>query len=213
MASSRIKLCGINSAVALEAALTGRASHAGLNFHPPSPRHVSSAEAAELARRAEGRIALVGVFVDPDDALLAQTLAAVPLAAVQLHGAESPQRAGQIRARFGLPVWKALAITTREDLDRTAAWPGAADFVLLDAKTPPGMPPGGMGLAFDWGLLNGWHPALPWGLAGGLSPANVAEAIHRTAAPLVDCASGVERAPGEKDPALIAAFCAAVLTA
>lgn len=210
MPAPKIKICGLSTAATLEAAIAARADHAGLNFYPPSPRYVAPGVAATLAAQAEGRIRRVGVFVDPDDALLAEVLAAVRLDALQFHGEESPGRLAQARARFGLPVWKALPISSHADLERATGFAGAADFVLLDAKTPKGTLPGGMGLSFDWSLLSNWKAPLPWGLAGGLSPANVAEAIAATGAPLVDCSSGVESAPGVKDPSLIAAFCEAV---
>ncbi|HAU6484269.1 TPA: phosphoribosylanthranilate isomerase, partial [Citrobacter freundii] len=117
------------------------------------------------------------------------------LNALQLHGSESPERVAQLRARFGKPVWKALPVASASDVARAAAYAGAADLILFDAKTPKGALPGGMGLAFDWSLLAGYRGALPWGLAGGLNPTNVAEAIARTGAPLVDTSSGVESAP------------------
>lgn len=204
-----IKICGITTPAALEAAIAGRASHTGFNFYAPSPRYAAPALAADLARQGEGRIARVGVFVDADDALLSEVLAAARLDALQFHGQESPQRVAQARRQFGLPVWKVLSVASRDDLAKAAAYAEAADFLLLDAKTPKGTLPGGMGLSFDWALLNGWKAPLPWGLAGGLSPRNVADAVRQTGAPLVDAASGIESAPGVKDPALIAAFCAA----
>lgn len=212
-ARTQIKICGINSTGSLEAAIAARASHAGFNFFPPSPRFAGPDLAAQLSQQAAGRIVRVGVFVDADDAFLAQTLAASPLDALQFHGAESPERVAQAKAHFGLPVWKVLSVSAREDLPRAQNYAGAADFLLLDAKTPKGTLPGGMGLSFDWSLLNGWQSPLPWGLAGGLSPSNVAEAVRRTQAPLVDTASGVESAPGVKDADLIAAFCQAARAA
>lgn len=212
-ARTQIKICGINSAGSLEAAIAARASHAGFNFFPPSPRFAAPDLARQLSQAAAGRIVRVGVFVDADDAFLAQTLAASPLDALQFHGAESPERVARAKAHFGLPVWKVLSVSAREDLPRAQNYAGAADFLLLDAKTPKGTLPGGMGLSFDWNLLNGWQSPLPWGLAGGLSPSNVAEAVRRTQAPLVDTASGVESAPGVKDAGLIAAFCEAARAA
>jgi len=212
-ARTQIKICGINSTGSLEAAIAARASHAGFNFFPPSPRFAGPDLAAQLSQQAAGRIVRVGVFVDADDAFLAQTLAASPLDALQFHGVESPERVAQAKAQFGLPVWKVLSVSAREDLPRAQNYAGAADFLLLDAKTPKGTLPGGMGLSFDWNLLNGWQSPLPWGLAGGLSPSNVAEAVRRTQAPLVDTASGVESAPGVKDAGLIAAFCQAARAA
>lgn len=212
-ARTQIKICGINSTGSLEAAIAARASHAGFNFFPPSPRFAGPDLAAQLSQQAAGRIVRVGVFVDADDAFLAETLAASPLDALQFHGAESPERVAQAKAQFGLPVWKVLSVSAREDLPRAQNYAGAADFLLLDAKTPKGTLPGGMGLSFDWNLLNGWQSPLPWGLAGGLSPSNVAEAVRRTQTPLVDTASGVESAPGVKDADLIAAFCQAARAA
>ncbi len=212
-ASTRIKICGINSSDSLGAVIAARASHVGFNFFPPSPRFAAPDLAATLSRQAADRIVRVGVFVDADDAFLAEILAAAPLDALQFHGKEIPERVAQAKARFGLPVWKVLSVSARDDLTRAAAYAGAADFLLLDAKTPKGTLPGGMGLSFDWNLLSGWKSPLPWGLAGGLSPSNVAEAVRQTGAPLVDTASGVESAPGVKDADLIAAFCAAAASA
>ncbi len=212
-AGTKIKICGINSTDSLEAAIAARASHIGFNFFPPSPRFAAPQLAAQLSQQAAGRVIRVGVFVDADDAFLTETLAASPLDALQFHGSESAERVAQAKARFGLPVWKVLSVSAREDLNRAESYAGAADFLLLDAKTPKGTLPGGMGLNFDWNLLSGWKSALPWGLAGGLSPNNVAEAVRKTGAPLVDTASGVESAPGVKDAGLIAAFCAAAISA
>lgn len=212
-ADTRIKICGINSPDSLEAAIAARASHVGFNFFPPSPRFAGQELAARLSRQAAGRILRVGVFVDADDAFLAETLAASPLDALQFHGSENAERVAQAKARFGLPVWRVLSISSREDLQRAAIFAEAADFLLLDAKTPRGTLPGGMGLSFDWNLLSGWKSPLPWGLAGGLSPSNVDDAIRTTGALLVDTASGVESAPGVKDASLIAAFCAAAASA
>ena len=210
MTTSAIKICGINTPAALDATIRARADHAGFVFFPKSPRNLSSAEAAALGARADGRIGKVGLFVDADDALLGEAVAAAGLTAIQLHGKEDASRAAQVRARFGLPVWKAIAVSSSEDLARANAYAGAVDLVLFDAKTPAGTLPGGMGLSFDWSLLSHWKGALPWGLAGGLHPGNVAEAIRRTRAPLVDASSGLETAPGVKDENLIAAFCSAV---
>ena len=208
-----IKICGIASPAALDAVIAARADHAGLVFFPPSPRNVSLADAAALGARAAGRIGRVGLFVDADDALLGDAVAAASLDAIQLHGKEPPERAAQLRARFGIPVWKALSIASADDVAKAAAYVGAVDLVLFDAKTPKGTLPGGMGLSFDWSLLSAWKAPCAWGLAGGLSADNVAEAVRRTGAPLIDASSGVESAPGVKDPDKIAAFCAAVRSA
>lgn len=210
MTDPAIKICGIASPAALDAVIAARADHAGLVFFPPSPRNVTLADAAALGARAAGRIGRVGLFVDADDALLADAVSAASLDAIQLHGKETPQRAAELRARFGIPVWKALSIASADDVARAAAYVGAVDLVLFDAKTPKGTLPGGMGLSFDWSLLTAWKAPCAWGLAGGLSADNVAEAVRLTGAPLVDASSGVESAPGVKDAGKIAAFCAAV---
>ena len=208
-----IKICGISTPDTLAAVIAARADYAGFNFHPPSPRYVSRCQAQVLAGQAVGRVKRVGLFVDAADAALADAVVTGALDALQLHGGESPARVAELRARFGLPVWKVISVASRSDLTRVEAYIGAADFILLDAKTPAGALPGGMGLKFDWTLLNGWKAPLPWGLAGGLTPDNVAEAIAQTRAPLIDTASGVERSPGVKEPTLIAAFCDAVRAA
>jgi phosphoribosylanthranilate isomerase len=213
MPTPEIKICGISDPNALDAAIRGRAAHAGFVFFPPSPRNIAPADAAALSDRAEGRINRVGLFVDADDAAIGEAVAAARLDTLQLHGQESPERAAQLRARFGLPVWKALSIASAEDVAHANAYVGAIDMVLFDAKTPKGTLPGGMGLSFDWNLIAGWKGPLAWGLAGGLTPDNVAQAAQLTGAPLVDTSSGVESAPGVKDIDRIAAFCAAARTA
>ncbi len=210
MTTPRIKICGISTADALDAAIAARTDFAGLVFFPPSPRHVDSGTAAALAARAGDRIARVGLFVDADDALMAEAVAAGRLDALQLHGAETPQRVAQVQARFGLPVWKALSVSNATDVTRAQAYRGVADLILFDARTPKDAAlPGGMGLRFDWSLVASWRGQPGWGLAGGLNPANVAEAIAQAGPPLVDTSSGVESAPGVKDVDRIAAFCAA----
>jgi len=203
-----IKICGVTTAPALDAAIEARADYAGFVFYPPSPRHLDLREAAALAARAEGRIARVGLFVDASNAAIAEAIAAARLDILQLHGHESPDMVGRLKARFGLPVWKAIPIASGEDVSRAAAY-AAADLILFDAKTPKGTLPGGMGLAFDWSLLQGWKGGA-WGLAGGLTPQNISESLRQTGAQLVDTSSGVETSPGVKDADLIKAFCAAV---
>lgn len=201
-----IKICGLSTPETLAAALTAGASHVGFVFFAPSPRNLAFDAAAGLARQVPGQVAKVGVFVDPDDALLDAALAAARLDAIQLHKT-APDRIAAIRARTGKQVWGAVAVKTRADLDGARTLVGAADRVLYDAKTPPGaVLPGGMGLRFDWGLLDGFVHPLPWALSGGLDAGNVAEAIRATRAPLVDVSSGVESAPGVKDAGRIAAF-------
>lgn len=202
-----IKICGLTTAPALDAAIAARAEYAGFVFHPPSPRHLTLPAAAALAARAHGRIVRVGLFVDATSIAIAEAIAAARLDVLQLHGQESPDLVGQIKSRFGLPVWKAIPVASRDDLARAATYD--ADLILFDAKTPAGTLPGGMGLAFDWSLVHGWKGGA-WGLAGGLTPGNVADAVRQTGAPLVDTSSGVESSVGVKDPDLIGAFCAAV---
>ncbi|GMM60490.1 phosphoribosylanthranilate isomerase [Novosphingobium pituita] len=210
MPAPAIKICGINSPKALDAVLEQRADYAGLVFFPPSPRHLALRDAAMLGERAAGRTKLVGLFVDADDAMIGEALAAARLDVVQLHGKESPERVAQVKARFGVPVWKALSIASAADVAAAARYDGAADLLLFDAKAPKGAAlPGGLGLVFDWSLLAARRGPTPWGLAGGLSPANVGEAVRATGTGLVDVSSGVESAPGAKDESLIRAFCRA----
>lgn len=205
-----IKICGISSVDALDAAIEARADYFGMVFFPPSPRHVDPHAASALAMRAGDRIGRVGLFVDADDNLIAEGVQAGRLDAIQLHGDETPTRVALIKGRFGLPVWKAIPIASEKDIGAAAAYEDVADLLLFDAKTPRDAAlPGGMGLRFDWGLLERWRGRSGWGLAGGLSPTNVAGAIAETSAPLVDTSSGVESAPGVKDPQRIRAFCEA----
>lgn len=208
---ARLKVCGLRDRGGLEAAAAAGAAYLGFVFFPPSPRHLSAAEARALALLAPPGRAKVGLFVDPDDGTLDAVLAEVPLDMIQLHGRESPARVREVRARGGLPVMKAVGVAEAADLRRARAYEGAADQLLLDAKAAPGARlPGGNGVAFDWGLLGGRRWGLPWMLAGGLTPANVAEAVRRTGAVQVDVSSGVERAPGVKDAGLIRAFAEAL---
>lgn len=207
------KICGLSAPETLAAAIAGGASHIGFVFFAPSPRDLSPDRAGGLAAQVPARVGRVGVFVDPDDALLEAAIAAGRLSAVQLHRV-TPARAAAVRARFGLETWAAVAIRTRADLDAARSFAGAADRLLYDAKTPEGSAlPGGMGLRFDWSLLDGFDHPLPWALSGGLDPGNVGEAIRRTRAALVDVSSGVESAPGVKDADRIAAFLRAVAAA
>ena len=207
-----VKICGLSTPATLAAAVEGAASHVGFVFFPPSPRNVSTDRAAGLAQRVPSHVAKVGVFVDPDDALLGAAIDAGRLDAVQLHKV-TPERSAAIRGRFRRETWAAVAIKTRADLETARNYRNAADKILYDAKTPDDASrPGGMGLRFDWSLLDGFTHPLPWALSGGLTPDNVAEAIRRTGARLVDVSSGVETAPAVKDVDKIAAFLKAVGT-
>ena len=179
-------------------------------FFPPSPRNLSRERAQQLAARVPSHVGRVGVFVDPDDELLEASISAGDVKILQLHNT-APVRAAQIKARTGLETWAAVAVKQRSDLAAAERFTGAADRILYDAKTPPGAAlPGGMGVRFDWTLLQGFRHPLPWALSGGLDPLNVAEAIRMTGAELVDVSSGVEIAPGIKDVTKIRAFLAAV---
>jgi phosphoribosylanthranilate isomerase len=213
MPTPLIKICGIREPAMLDAAVGARADYLGLMFYAPSPRNVTPADAAALSMRNAGRAKLVGVFVDADDAAIHEAARSASLDAIQLHGAETPARAAQLRGELGIPVWKVVSVSSDQDIARAEAYAGAADMILFDAKTPKGTLPGGMGLVFDWTLLAGWRGKLAWGLAGGLAPDTVAEAVRRTGAALVDVSSGVESAPGVKDAGKIAAFCLAARSA
>lgn len=206
-----IKICGVSTADAIDAALKGGASHIGFIHFAKSPRHLAPHLLAELAPKVPPSMKRVGVLVDPDDALIDALTAAADLQILQLHGKESPERAAQIARRTGLEVWKAISVKTAADLAAGSVYAGAVDMLLYDAKTPDKASlPGGMGQRFDWTLLSGYKPPLAWGLSGGLDADNVAQAIDMTGAPLVDVSSGVESAPGIKDVDKIAAFCKAV---
>ena len=201
----RVKICGIKSEAAFDAAGAAGAAYLGFVFFPPSPRAVTPTQAAALSARHPGGPLRVGLFVRPDDATIAAALAAIPLAILQLHDVDIA-RAQDIRRKFGLPIWRAVGVSTANDLPAEAG----ADMLLLDAKAPKGATrPGGNAATFDWMLLANWHPPCPWMLAGGLTPGNVAEAIRLTGTSAVDVSSGVESAPGVKDPARIHAFIAA----
>ncbi|SOB87747.1 phosphoribosylanthranilate isomerase [Sphingomonas guangdongensis] len=201
-----VKICGVTSEAAVDAAVRGGASHVGLVFFPPSPRHVDWDCAAALAARVPSHVGIVGVFVDPDEQLVEQAAQAGRLATIQLHKT-APGKVAHLRRLTELDTWAAVPVKVRADLQAARGYVGAADRLLYDAKTPDDAAlPGGMGLRFDWAVLDGFVHPLPWALSGGLDPANVAEAIARTGAPLVDVSSGVESAPGVKDVDKVAAF-------
>lgn len=209
------KICGVSSAEAVAAALSHGAAYLGFVFFPPSPRHVTPAQAAALAAQVPDGVIKVGLFVEPDDDALDTALAGGPIDLIQLHGAEPPARVAEVRRRTRLPVWKAIKVATPADLETARAYEEAADLLLFDAKTPGGVAgalPGGMGTAFDWHLLEGSAWRRPWMLSGGLDAGNVAEAVRISGASAVDVSSGVEDSPGHKDPAAIAAFLDVVAT-
>ncbi len=202
-ADTKVKICGINAPVAFDAAIDAGADWVGFAFFPPSPRFVTPAEAAALSARSPGGPPRVGLFVDPTPETIAAILDVVRLDILQIYGA--PDLPG-LRARFGLPIWHAVGVTTGADLPGTS---NGADILVIEAKPPPGATrPGGNAVQFDWPILHGWNAPVPWVLAGGLTVDNVAEAIRTTGAPAVDVSSGVERTRGVKDPALIRAFIA-----
>jgi len=210
----QVKICGLTRPEDLSACLEHGADLIGLVFFPESPRNLSLAAAEELAGLARGRTRIVALVVDPADALLDDICARIAPDLIQLHGHETLTRVGEVRSRFATPVMKALPVSTREDVEAASAYydPGRlADLLLFDARpASPDALPGGNGLRFDWTILEGrTDRTVPFALAGGLTPENVAEAVRLTLAPVVDVSSGVERAPGEKDRERIAAFIAA----
>lgn len=204
-----VKICGLTEPAGVAAAVEAGARYVGFVFFPKSPRHVTADQAAALAATVPLGVAKVGLFVNPDDALLQEVLARVPLDIIQLHGQETPARVAQIRQLAGLPVMKAVGVAEPRDLDALWDYGLVADMLLIDAKPPKNAAlPGGNGLAFDWRLLAGRQILKPWLLAGGLTPDNVSQALRLTRAQGVDVSSGVESAPGVKDPELIRRFIA-----
>ena len=205
--STKVKICGLKTEAALEAALDSGADYVGLVFFPPSPRHIAPPAAKALADKARGRAAIVALLVDPDDALIDTVMASVAPDLLQLHGEETPQRVADIRRRWRTAVMKAIRVETSQDARAALAYREAVDLILFDARPPEDSTrPGGNGAPFDWRTLLGVKDQVPFVLSGGLTPDNVAEAIRATAAPAVDVSSGVERRPGEKDPELIRRF-------
>ena len=208
---TRVKICGLRDAAMLDAAVQAGAAYVGLVFFEKSPRNVTLAQAAALAAMVPAGVAKVALVVDADDAQLDALLAQVPVDILQLHGAETPARVTEVKARYGLPVMNAVGVAGPDYLAALDIYAQVADQLLVDAKPPKGADlPGGNGLAFYWRLIAGRRWPVPWMLAGGLTPANVAQAVALTGAGQVDVSSGVESAPGVKDAALIAAFCAAL---
>ena len=209
--SVSVKFCGLTRPEDVAAAAEAGARYVGFVHFEKSPRHLKADPMAALALQVPAGIAKVLLTVNASDALLDALLARVPIDMLQLHGAESPDRVAELKARHGLPVMKAIGVAEAADLAAIDRYAGVADQLLIDAKPPRGADlPGGNGLAFDWRLLAGrkYWP-LPWMLAGGLTPDNVAEAVRLTGARQVDVSSGVESAPGVKDAGLMRAFAAA----
>lgn len=208
------KICGLSTPETVAAALDGGAAFLGFVSFPRSPRHVALEAAARLAEPVRGRAKIAVVVVDPSDAELDAIAAVLKPDLIQLHGRETPERAAEVKARTGAGVIKALPVSIPADLEAAAVFAEVADHLMFDAKPPAGSAlPGGVGARFDWDLLAGRTFARPWFLAGGLSAENVAEALARSGAPLVDVSSGVETAPGLKDARLISAFLEAVKSA
>ncbi len=206
-----VKICGLTTREAAEAALSAGADFGGLVFFPPSPRHLSLDQARSLAALLRGRARIVTLMVEPSDAQVDEVVAAIAPDLIQLHGKETPARTAAIAARSGRPIVKAFAVAEAADLARAHAYEEIADYFLFDAKADSSATrPGGLGAAFDWQLLAGRTFKRPWGLAGGLTPENVARAIRIARPHFVDASSGVEDVPGRKSPEKIAAFVKAV---
>jgi phosphoribosylanthranilate isomerase len=202
-----VKICGLKTPEALDVALESGADMVGFVFFPPSPRHLTYETARALGERVKGRAGKVALTVDADDETFEALIAALKPDLLQLHGTEPPERVAMVRARFGLPVMKALPIAEHADLARIDLYKKVADRILFDARAPQDATrPGGLGTPFDWTLLKDVNPGIPFMLSGGLDAGNVAEALRITRAGGVDVSSGVERAPGEKDPDKIRAF-------
>jgi phosphoribosylanthranilate isomerase len=207
--TTKVKICGLKTQAALEAALAGGADYVGLVFFPPSPRNLAPEAdvARSLAARARGRAGIVALMVDPDDALIEAVLASADPDILQLHGEETPERVAEVRRRWGKPVMKAIKVETAADAEAALGYRGSADLILFDSRAPlESTRPGGNGAPFDWRALQCVKDEVAYMLSGGLTPDNVADAIRATGAGMVDVSSGVEVRPGEKDPELIRRF-------
>jgi phosphoribosylanthranilate isomerase len=202
-----VKVCGLKETARLDQAVGLGASYVGFIFFPPSPRYVAPEEASELAGRAAGKVATVGVVVDATDEFIDHILSWVPLDILQLHGHETPARVEEIATRTGLRIMKALRVEDARDLERVPNYEAVSDLILFDAKPPRDATwPGGHGLPFDWQLLSSLQMKKPWALAGGLGADNLQAAVDLVHPPIVDVSSGVESAPGVKDPVKLEAF-------
>jgi len=201
------KICGLTDATAVEAAVAHGADMVGFVFYPPSPRNITAEQAEDLLRDVPSGIDRVGLFVDPETDFLDKILAKARLDLLQLHGDETPERCRAISVYFGLPIIKAIKVSTKADLKAAKDYEDAVDWLMFDARPPAdGALPGGNGKAFDWTILKGADFKRPWLLAGGLTPDNLPQAVQQSGASAVDVSSGVEIAPGKKDPAKIRAF-------
>ena len=202
-----VKICGLSTRETLDVALGAGADMVGFVFFPPSPRHLSLETARELGKQAKGRAIKVALTVDADDATLSNIVETLQPDLLQLHGKETIARLRDIKAKFGLPVMKVIAVETSADLAALPGFAGVADRILFDARAPKDATrPGGLGAVFDWHVLEKLDLKLPFMVSGGLNPDNVAEAIRVTRAGGVDVSSGVERSPGHKDPEMILKF-------
>ena len=202
-----VKICGLATVDDVRACADAGANYMGLVFFKKSPRNITIPAARELALAAPLGLAKVALVVNPSDAELDAITGTVPLDMLQLHGRETPERVAEVKARYGLPVMKAVGIADGDDLPKLESYFGVADQILVDAKPPKGGElPGGNGLSFDWRLIAGRRWPCPWMLAGGLTDENVAEAVKMTGAKQVDVSSGVEDAPGLKNAELIQKF-------
>jgi phosphoribosylanthranilate isomerase len=209
-----IKICGLKTEQALDAALDGGASHVGFIFFEKSPRYIAPAEAGRLRKAALGRAKAVAVTVDADDATVDAIVGAMSPDMLQLHGHETPERVTELKARYGLPVMKAFSIREAADLAALEPYLGIADRLLFDAKPPKGAElPGGNGVPFDWRVLAALDQGIDYMLSGGLNAGNIGEALRLVSPAGIDISSGVESAPGVKDVALIEAFFRAVRAA
>jgi phosphoribosylanthranilate isomerase len=211
-----VKICGLSTPETVAAALDGGADLVGFVFYPKSPRNVSLVQAKHLARPARGRARVVALIVDAEDRLLDEIVRELDPDLFQAHGSETPERVGEITARTGKPVIKAIKIKTQDDVAEAQAYEEVAAFILYDAKAPETLPhalPGGNGIAFDWRLVGSQMGVPSFILSGGLNAGNVAQAITVTGAGLVDVSSGVEKSPGIKDITLIREFIAAAKAA
>lgn len=207
MSEVEIKICGLSTPEAVDAAVAARATHIGLVHYEPSPRHVTLDQAAALRARIPAGTRVVLLLVNQQPEPTVKAIQAVRPDVVQFHGSETPEWLALVKQHATLDVWKAVGVRDEASLQKVQRYKGAVDRLLYDA--PANKLPGGNGLALDWSLLAGFRHEIPWGLAGGLTPENVADAIRQTGAPLVDTSSGVESAPGVKDVDKIAAFCKA----